>query len=41
MELPRLKCKRCGHEWYPRKPEKPRICPRCKSPYWDVERRHV
>lgn len=26
---------RCGHEWLPRTSSKPRVCPRCKSPYWD------
>ena len=27
---------RCGHEWLPRiKSEKPRTCPKCKSPNWD------
>lgn len=27
---------RCGHEWLPRdKKENPRVCPKCKSPYWD------
>ena len=27
---------RCGHEWLPRvKDEKPRTCPKCKSPNWD------
>lgn len=30
-------CKRCGHGWYPTQPEI-RICPKCKSPYWDKER---
>lgn len=30
------RCERCGHEWIPRKKlETPRICPRCKSAYWD------
>ena len=30
------KCHRCGHEWIPRnKKEIPRVCPKCKSPYWD------
>ena len=34
------KCKRCGHEWNPRKPGvKPVVCPKCKSPYWDKPRR--
>ena len=32
-------CKRCGHRWYPRSPARPKVCPRCMSPYWDVERR--
>ena len=27
---------RCGHQWLPRgEHEKPRVCPKCKSPYWD------
>lgn len=28
-------CERCGHEWITRSNEKPRVCPKCKSPYWD------
>ena len=28
---------RCGHEWRPRFVQKPEICPKCKSPYWDRE----
>jgi rubrerythrin len=31
-------CERCGHEWYPRGDEEPRVCPKCKSPYWDRPR---
>lgn len=35
-----FKCERCGHEWIPRdKKESPRVCPRCKSPYWDKPRK--
>ena len=30
-------CNRCGHSWYPKQPEI-RICPKCKSPYWDKPR---
>jgi hypothetical protein len=32
-----FKCERCGHEWLPRPKgdEEPRVCPKCKSPYWD------
>ena len=30
------KCERCGHEWVPRKGDAhPKVCPHCKSPYWD------
>jgi len=29
------RCERCGHEWVPRGNEIPRVCPKCKSPYWD------
>jgi len=31
-------CKRCGHVWFPRKPEPPVQCPDCHSPYWDIPR---
>lgn len=30
-----LFCKRCKHQWIPRKQEI-RICPKCKTAYWDV-----
>ena len=31
------RCERCEHEWMPRSKseEEPRVCPKCKSPYWD------
>jgi predicted Zn-ribbon and HTH transcriptional regulator len=29
------RCYRCGHKWVQREEEKPAVCPRCKSPYWD------
>ena len=29
------KCYRCSHKWIQREKEKPRICPKCKSPYRD------
>jgi len=35
IEMDKIKCLRCGHKWYPRTPEV-RICPKCKSPYFDV-----
>jgi len=37
IELPTLKCKRCGHTWHPHRPQKPKVCPKCASPYWDKE----
>ena len=36
-----FQCSRCGHIWKPRQglDRKPKVCPKCKSPYWDVQRR--
>jgi predicted Zn-ribbon and HTH transcriptional regulator len=31
-------CLKCKHKWVLRKPLEPKICPRCKSFYWDRER---
>jgi predicted Zn-ribbon and HTH transcriptional regulator len=32
---------RCGHEWLARDPtEKPRVCPKCKSPRWDRPKKY-
>lgn len=37
IKLDGYKCERCGHEWCPRnQTEYPKVCPQCKSPYWDV-----
>lgn len=34
-------CERCNHQWQPRKKDVvPRLCPMCKSPYYDVPRKH-
>lgn len=38
-----MTCTRCGHTWMPRTSvltggTLPRICPSCKSPYWDRAR---
>jgi len=36
-----FRCERCEHEWVPRNTEeKPRVCPKCKSPYWDRPRQN-
>jgi len=32
-------CERCSHKWIPRNSDTPRVCPKCKSPYWDVPRK--
>lgn len=32
------KCERCGHEWKRRSADLPKVCPKCKSPYWNKER---
>lgn len=32
------RCERCSHEWAPRRDVEPRVCPKCKSPYWDRPR---
>ena len=34
-----FECERCGHEWVPRDLDHdPRVCPKCKSPYWNTPR---
>jgi len=35
----KCKCERCGHKWITRKKEMPKVCPKCKSPYWDVPKK--
>jgi hypothetical protein len=37
---PGVKCKRCGHEWTPKKAS-PKKCPGCQNPGWDKEARQV
>ena len=33
------RCERCDHEWVPRdRDQDPKVCPSCKSPYWDRPR---
>jgi len=34
-EIKLLTCLKCGWEWYPRYPQKPAVCPKCKSHAWD------
>ena len=32
-------CLRCGHAWLPRQTDKPIVCPKCKSPWWDIPKK--
>ena len=33
-------CERCSHKWVPReRGSYPKVCPNCKSPYWDKPRK--
>lgn len=36
--LPTYTCSRCNHTWHPRTDNRPEVCPKCKSPYWDRPR---
>ena len=40
LKVKGYKCERCEHVWMPRmrNNDKPVICPKCKSPYWDKPR---
>lgn len=33
-----LDCTQCQHQWYPRSPQPPQMCPRCKSRNWNREK---
>lgn len=36
-----IRCFRCGYEWIPKSPNKrPRVCPKCVSPWYDVPRKN-
>ena len=37
------RCERCGHEWIPRgsAEEEPRVCPKCRSPWWNRPRKSM
>lgn len=39
VTLQGFQCSRCNHQWIPRKKEVAKVCPKCKSPYWDTPRR--
>ena len=37
------RCERCRHEWLPRRNEaqEPKVCPKCKSPYWNSSKKQT
>ncbi len=37
------RCERCSHEWIPRgdPDEEPRVCPKCRSPWWNKPRKSM
>jgi len=37
VEINKIKCLRCGHEWVARTTDV-RRCPKCQSPYWNKPR---
>ena len=37
--IQRMTCRKCEHEWLPRKFGRPQWCPNCNSPDWDEERK--
>ena len=40
IQVDAWKCERCEHVWLPRTWDvEPRVCPKCKSPYWNRPRR--
>ena len=41
IKLDGFLCDRCDHMWASRRnsEQKPTVCPRCKSPYWNIPRK--
>lgn len=37
IESDGYQCFRCEHTWIPRKKRLPVVCPKCKSPYWNIK----
>src|SRR5678816_387653 len=35
IPMDKVKCLRCGHSWFPRRPERPTLCPKCGNAKWD------
>ncbi len=39
IQMEGFQCERCEHIWAPRGDAEPRVCPKCKSPYWNTPRK--
>lgn len=39
IKIPKMTCKICGYSWAVRQETKPKQCPQCKNPNWDMGRR--
>lgn len=39
VQVWQYQCCRCEHEWLGRMDADPRVCAKCKSPYWNTPRR--
>ena len=37
--MEKLNCVRCKHSWYPRTPQRPKYCPKCKQSKWTIPAR--
>ena len=40
IEVVTATCGRCGYKWELKRGIVPKLCARCKSPYWNAERKH-
>ncbi len=38
VQLMRYNCFKCIHSWLPRTEKRPKVCPKCKSAWWDVKK---
>ena len=38
LKVQGYRCQKCGHEWVPRpnRLREPRVCPKCKSAWFDI-----
>ncbi len=41
ITMTELKCKRCGYSWFPKTRNIPKVCPKCKSAWWNIPRKKI